>query len=202
MLASIDPELPTAPLRRDHCIIVGVLESLTILVRQPERTSAATFILALEFLSEYGDRLHTVREEVLLRMMEERGQSRPGGPPACLLTDLAQARGLRKGMADAVARLSAGSASAGRDLAACVADFAAMIRFHIRRADEMLFPQVDSLFSDAPEELKRRLDEVERQQGWGAALAGYERVADRLREAAGLERLVTPPPEGGSAAHA
>lgn len=141
-------------LRQEHRLIERVLDALDRFREDPTAVPVAVWGKALDFLSRYADGLHHVKEEdVLFPLLRERGLPAHGGPVGCMIHDHEAGRELRRAMGMQLPLLGVDPDNATR-LAARTAEYVAMMRFHIHKEDQILFPLADSLI-DAVEQ--RRL---------------------------------------------
>lgn len=141
-------------LRQEHRLIERVLDALERFREDPAAVPMPVWGRALDFLSRYADGLHHAKEEdVLFPLLRERGLPAHGGPVGCMIHDHETGRELRRTMALELPQLGVDPDSATR-LAARTAEYVTMMRFHIHKEDQILFPLADSLV-DAMEQ--RRL---------------------------------------------
>jgi hemerythrin-like domain-containing protein len=110
---------------------------------------------AVEFLREYADRLHHGKEEAtLFPAMEARGIPSEVGPTAVMRREHTMGRAFTADMADA---LGADDAPA---FVAAAREYVALLREHIQKEDQVLFPMADGLLP--PEEQARLADVFDR----------------------------------------
>jgi hemerythrin-like domain-containing protein len=102
-----------------------------------------------------------------------------------MLMEHEQGRAFTRGIQDAACRLEGGNDSARRDLVAKARGYIALLRDHIAKEDQVLFPMADELLSVAAQaEVLEAFGRVELEDGTGA-VEELLAVAERLvREAA------------------
>jgi hemerythrin-like domain-containing protein len=125
----------TAELRHEHQVI---LRALAVLERAAARLDAgrpvdeAALSELVDLLQTYADRLHHGKEEArLFPLLRERG---PGATLAVFLEEHDEGRGYLR-------RLARPGPPAGR--AAAARRYVGLLRDHIQREDEVLFPMAD-----------------------------------------------------------
>jgi hemerythrin-like domain-containing protein len=154
---------PTAQLVAEHDRILVLLD---VLDRLTEATEAADLpadaplddiARAIEAVRDYADGCHHGKEEALLfPAMEAAGVPRQGGPIGCMLSEHEQGRASVADMADALGDLRAGDASAAEAFATAATDYVNLLRHHIHKENQVLFPMGESVLSD--EERARLLE--------------------------------------------
>lgn len=177
-----------ATLCEDHRMIEKVLGALERFAREPLRVPVSTWARALDFVSKFADDLHHGKEEeVLFPELARRGLPSDAGPVACMLHDHTQGRDLRRAMSEALPMLGSdpGCEVALRESAL---EYVRLLRFHIQKEDQVLFPLAGTLVDDEGQRsLYRRFAEVVARHGGAAAVARFGAVADDLAAvAAGL----------------
>jgi cyclohexa-1,5-dienecarbonyl-CoA hydratase len=212
--------MPTATelLRLDHEAILRMLDALEVASERlcvGPAPSTDTLDAIGEFLGTFADRCHHAKEEGLLfPALEARGIPRDGGPLGVMLLEHDAGRRHLAALRSAAAARRAGAPGAVEAWRAAAGDYAALLREHIEKENEVLFPMADELFAPAElEALAARFPEVEDgvgcwracaarwpwpagpdprrgQGGFGTALRGNRRGAgERARLRAGPRRL-------------
>ena len=155
---------PTDILMEEHRNIermLTVLETHAGRVQEGGRPDPAAFRTAIRFIREYADACHHGKEEDLLfTAMIERGFPRESGPIAVMLHEHDVGRMHVREMSAALDRFEAGEETASADLARQAFGYAQLLRSHIYKEDNMLFPMADGQLAPSDQELLlRRFEE-------------------------------------------
>ena len=138
---------PTEILMQEHRVIEQVLSCLEKLAEagsRDGRIEAAVAADAIDFLRVFADRFHHAKEEEnLFPMMEARGFSPDLGPTAVMRQDHEAGRALVARMAEAVNGASEGQATEVRAFVESAMTYVSLLREHIQREDQCLFPMAD-----------------------------------------------------------
>ena len=177
---------PTDQLVREHehiLALLNVLERLGELVTS-EGASAPLHAIerALEFLRVYADGCHHGKEEqCLFPAMHAAGMPREAGPIAVMLAEHEEGREQISEMAAALEGLRAKQPSSGPAFGAAAARYVALLRHHILKENQVLFPMAEDLLGEvAKAELLQRFAAVERDD------VGADVVAQLLADAEAL----------------
>lgn len=169
----------TEALTREHRIIE---RALRVLERLTDEDSPAVERLegVVEVLRVVGDRCHHGKEEqVLFPALAEVGHGPQDGPVGAMLVDHEEGRALLTELEDEAVALRAGRGDPRR-IARAGARYAALLRDHIEREDEVLFPMADELLAGREDELQARYAEIERLDVGEELLAGALRLLEAL----------------------
>lgn len=158
----------TDKLRAEHERILGSLDVLEDLAARA-REGAADADRArdvLDFLRTFADQLHHAKEEqMLFPALGEAGMPPEGGPVGMMLMEHDEGRRLVEHMAGAVEE-QLGSDAARSTFAQAAGSFVQLLRDHIAKENEILFPLADQMLSEQSQsELAagfERFDEQER----------------------------------------
>lgn len=170
---------PVDVLSEEHRTIVAVLDAADRELRHldegdtPRRVFWVGF---LDFLEHYADRCHHGKEEDLLfAELEQAGMPREHGPTHCMRSEHDTMRAGRRRMADAVA------ADDGATLAHAAHGYVDMLRDHIDKEDQVLFPMAKSMLDGAAvERLRRGFQRVEQDVMGEGTHCRYEELARAL----------------------
>lgn len=161
---------PTDTLREEHEHILRALDVLDAAARRigDGRPPAPSRLEALgEFLAEFADRCHHAKEEEqLFPAMEQAGVPREQGPISVMLAEHEEGRGYVAQMRAAATELIQGDAGGADRWADAAAAFAGLLRDHIFKENEVLFPMADQVIPpDAMEVLERGFDDAQARFG-------------------------------------
>jgi hemerythrin-like domain-containing protein len=142
---------PTEELRAEHDGILWMLEILekisgTMAVNQAAQLQHLDQVM--EFLKVFVDQCHHGKEEqILFPALETAGIAKQGGPIGVMLHEHQIGRGHVKAMSDALASLKGGTETARLGFAAAAGQYLDLLRQHIRKENEVLFPMADQVLS-------------------------------------------------------
>ena len=140
---------PTEVLYTEHRVIERVLHVLSTLARgarKGEDVDLADARDALDFIVSYADRCHHGKEEAeLFPAMERCGLPRDVGPTAVMRTEHDEGRAHVRAMRDAVGATPFDAATFARRGAA----FVLLLRDHIVKEDQVLFPMAEQMLAPA-----------------------------------------------------
>ncbi len=140
----------TQVLMSEHRVIERVIRALAIAAQRLEAGSPVRpgfFIGATDFISGFADGCHHKKEEgVLFPALVANGLPAQGGPVGVMLYEHEQGRAYTRIMREAAARLQAEPA-ARVVLAENALAYAALLRQHIQKEDNVLFPMADRILS-------------------------------------------------------
>lgn len=143
-------DTPISQLRAEHDVILralAVLERLAGRLEQGQSVDPAALSRLGEFFTTFVDRCHHGKEErYLFPMLELHGVPREGGPLGVMLHEHEQGRAY-------VQAIAAAGAGNGR-LAGTIRGYAAMLRGHIDKENQVLFRMAEQVL---PEEAQREL---------------------------------------------
>lgn len=177
----------------EHRVIERVLRALERAADELARGGAVRpglFVDASEFVAGFADGCHHRKEEgALFGAMIAHGAPAHGGAIDVMLEEHEQGRAYNRALRDAALRLGAGAPDARRQIVANARAYVALLRDHIAKEDEMLFPMADELIpADSAAELLAAFHRVEVDDRPGAP-AHFLALAGRLeQEAAAFAR--------------
>ena len=139
---------------------------------------------AIDFFQKFADRCHHGKEEHhLFPALEVRGFSRERGPTGVLLCEHEHGRQHLLAMARAVEKAIAGDREAVQRFAAQARAYVALLRQHIDKEDQCLFPMADEVLSDQDQlRLLESFGKVESGEMGAGTHEKYLRIADELAE--------------------
>jgi hemerythrin-like domain-containing protein len=139
----------TDTLKREHQMIERVLQLLeqsARLLQSHESLPDGLQAWTVDFLRRFADGCHHDKEErVLFPMLEERGVMRAGGPIGVMLREHEMGRDCVRRMAQALPGEDHDPAA----FAAAADEYVALLRQHILKENQVLFPMADAVLSAA-----------------------------------------------------
>jgi hemerythrin-like domain-containing protein len=137
---------PTDELMKEHDAILGVLDVLDKICAQIEKKSAFKLddvSRILDFLRRFADGCHHAKEEKhLFPALEHAGIPREHGPIGMMLSEHDLGRKYIAGISSALDRCRQGEQAAG-DLVSSARAYAQLLRVHINKENQVLFPMAD-----------------------------------------------------------
>jgi hemerythrin-like domain-containing protein len=170
---------PVDVLSQEHQTILSVLGAMDAELQQLHggvAIRAPFWQSVFDFLEHYADRCHHGKEEQLLFVeLERAGLPANHGPTACMRSEHEQGRQSRKQMVHAL------QARDGKALASAAGGYVTLLREHIAKEDQVLFPMAKSMLDHAAVERLRagflRVEHVDMGEG---AHGRYEELARSL----------------------
>jgi len=142
----------TAVLKEEHDVIERVLTMVEFAVdRLSRKQTIPTGFAAwsIEFFRHFADHCHHGKEEdILFPLLQERGIPVEGGPIGVMLSEHELGRDCVRRMDDAVARGDDGN----EEFSVAASQYACLLRQHIFKENNVLFPMADSCLSPADDE--------------------------------------------------
>ncbi|MHB1861774.1 MAG: hemerythrin domain-containing protein [Gemmatimonadaceae bacterium] len=159
---------PTGVLMAEHRVIERVLDALEAGASVLERggdVRPGFFVDVSDFVAGFADGCHHRKEEgVLFGAMIAHGAPPDGGAIAMMLEEHEQGRAYNRALRDAARGLEAGDPQARRRVVSNAKGYIALLRDHIAKEDEMLFPMADELIPpDAADALLAAFDQLARE---------------------------------------
>lgn len=174
---------PTEILENEHRVIEQVLSCLEKIADQglaQGKLDEMSARQALDFFQTFADGCHHGKEENhLFPLMEAKGFPRQGGPTGVMLHEHEEGRQHIRAMREALA--AAGQESALREFARHAHGYVDLLRQHIFKEDQRLFPMANQVFS--AEDQARLLDRfahVENHEMHEGTHEKYLELADEL----------------------
>lgn len=136
---------PIQLLEREHRAIERVLETLDQYAasqsRASTRASQKDLLQFVEFIRQFADRIHHGKEEkILFEQMVEAGFPRGSGPLAVMIHEHDQARALARTLHALGEKERPWSEVDRRRVKEICAAYTSLVRQHIRKEDEILYP--------------------------------------------------------------
>jgi len=181
----------TQILMSEHQVILRVINALELAARsldegQPVR--AGFFLDAADFIKGFADGCHHHKEEgVLFVAMQNNGMPVQGGPLGVMLAEHEKGRIFTRGMRQAAELLQNGQADAAPDVVSNALHYAALLRQHIAKEDNVLFPMADRVIpADQHDQVEQGFEHVEHEETGAGVHEKYLALAEKLEQEAGL----------------
>lgn len=167
--------------------VVAALETAAARLASGGTVRPAFFGEAAGFFAAYADGVHHAKEEgVLFGAIVQSGMPANQGPIPVMLEEHVEARACTRALRTAGQRLEAGEAGAARAVVAAARRYAALIRDHIAKEDEVLFPMAAQMMSpDAESAVVAGMAQLEQQEAGSGKLAALLALVDALEAEAG-----------------
>jgi hemerythrin-like domain-containing protein len=183
--------IATDILMSEHRVIERVILTLETAAQRLEAgqpVRAGFFIDASSFIQGFADGCHHKKEEgVLFRSLEAHGLPASGGPVAMMLSEHEQGRVFTAGMRQAALKLQAGDQKSARDVVQNARGYAALLRQHIQKEDNVLFPIANQVLPlDAQDAVAEGFEHVEHEETGAGVHEKYLALAQSLEVEMGL----------------
>jgi len=176
-------------LMEEHRIIERVLSALE---KQAQRLQAGSAVRlgffqdASAFARNFADGCHHRKEEESFFMaLVDSGLSNQTGPIAIMLAEHEQGRAYNREMEKATRAIARGDLSAKDDLTRNALDYVTLLRQHIRRENEFLFPLAARMIpAPRQKELAGEFERIEREETGAGIHEKYHRLAEAMEKEA------------------
>ena len=163
---------PTQILKAEHRVIetvIDCLERMTAQAQQSGKLDKVSAEQAIDFIRQFADGCHHAKEEDrLFPAMEAKGMPRQGGPIGVMLTEHEHGRAFVRGMVEHLEKASTGDSAALTHFAQNALGYAGLLRQHIQKEDQILFPMADRMMSaDDESVLLTQFEQAEAEVGEG-----------------------------------
>jgi hemerythrin-like domain-containing protein len=176
----------TDALMEEHQVILRVLSTIELAVTKlPAGKIKADFFLdTADFIKGFADGCHHAKEEgVLFKYMEQYGVPVQGGPIGVMLADHEQGRIFTRAMKAAAEKWQAGDASAVEAVKSNALGYVGLLRAHIMKEDNILFPMADRVIpADKYTEVEEKFELVEREETGEGVHEKYLALAEKLEK--------------------
>lgn len=149
-----------------------ILRMLALLEKNGPETAAGRYLHwqfyldGVDFIRNYADRFHHAKEEdVLFKALVDNGMPKENSPVAAMLMEHDLGREYVRAMAAAVQAAQAGNTSVYQQISDNALGYAALLRDHISKEDEILYPLAERVI---PETMR------------DAILQGYQAAAGQV----------------------
>jgi hemerythrin-like domain-containing protein len=175
----------TEILMQEHRVIEKVLNSLETAA---DRLSTGHdvpmdfFLKAADFIRNFADGCHHQKEEgILFTALEANGMPKDVEPVSVFMDEHVEARRLTRGMVECAERIKLGDLIAKTQLIQHARDYIALLREHIQKEDNVLFPMADNVLPD--EQHQQLLSDFKRADDERQTGEKYLRIADEFANA-------------------
>jgi hemerythrin-like domain-containing protein len=184
----------------EHRVIEQVLSCLEKLAEgyeAEEKLDDTSALEALAFFRNFADRCHHGKEEGhLFPLLEARGLGHQGGPTGVMLHEHDEGRRLVAAMARAL------DCDTPRDFVQHARAYVKLLREHIRKEDQCLFPMAAGILSGSDaESLAQRFEHVEHAEMGEGTHEHYLQLANDLADRLDVKRAEVTPACGHARCH-
>jgi hemerythrin-like domain-containing protein len=181
------PMKATDILIEEHRVIERVLTTLetgATLLEAGQPVRPEFFLQAADFVKGFADGCHHQKEEgVLFKAMVENGIPVEGGPIGVMLSEHEMGRAYTRAMRAAAERFQAGDESARLDIVQNARNYTALLRQHIYKEDNVLFPMADRVLPPSQQEnVWQGFETVEHEETGEGVHEKYLALAEALEE--------------------
>jgi len=184
---------PTSILSDEHRVIevvLNCLERLSSEALESGRFDGQAAREILDFLRTFADRCHHGKEENLLfPALTSKGMPREHGPVGVMLHEHEVGRDLIGAMAAQTDAACDGNRAALETFTQHAASYVELLRAHIQKEDNVLFPMAGRILSEAEQhDLLAAYDRVERDHIGAGVHEDYLALARKLADKFGVDR--------------
>ncbi len=178
---------PTDILTDEHKVILMVCDAAereAQSIRAGGAVDGERVAKMVDFFRSFADNCHHAKEEGhLFVKMGERGFPSDFGPVGMMLHEHRQSRANVAAVADNLKAAAAGDAAAVATVSDNLVAYASLLRAHIYKEDNILYPMANQAFSEADQAaLAAEFERVERDEIGAGVHEKYHRIAHELAE--------------------
>ena len=175
----------TEALKHEHRVIERVLAVVQKLTEPSRQLSIEQWKKAVEFIRGFADQCHHLKEEkILFPALEKHGIPVEGGPVGMMLQEHEEGRGHVRAMSEALEKAAKEPEAAKKILFDSARSYLRLLREHILKEDEVLFPMADSALSpDEQKQLAEEFEEHEEKEIGTGVHEKYLRIVEELEKA-------------------
>lgn len=136
-----------------------ILRMIALLEKNTPRTAAGNYLNwqfyldGIDFIRQYADRFHHAKEEdVLFKALIDNGMPKDNSPVAAMLMEHDQGRSFVSALEVAVHEAQAGRTGVYQAVADNALGYAALLRDHISKEDDILYPLAERVLPEAMRE--------------------------------------------------
>ncbi len=178
-------ESPTLTLRHEHELVLMVVEAMeheVAAIERDDRVDAGRVADMVDFTRTFTDGCHHAKEErVLFPALEQRGPA-AAGAVSVMLAEHDAGREAVRAIDGALPRVET-DAAARRTVAEHLGLYAQLLRLHINKENNVLFPLADRLLGDADmQRLAAEFERIEEEETGAGVHERYHALAHALRD--------------------
>jgi len=164
--------------------MIAALKTAVDRLESGEDVPAELFLQAVDFIRNFADRTHHAKEEdILFRLMEERGIPREGGPVGVMLTEHDYGRQFNRGLEEAAQRLQNGDKSAVPDIISNARGYAQLLTDHIYKENNILYPMGNHVFTTEDQQfLSQEFERVDKESIGEDTIRKYRQMVDEMEK--------------------
>jgi hemerythrin-like domain-containing protein len=175
----------TEILMQEHRLIGKVLDYLEEAagrLEDGEEIDPDFFIDSAEFIAGFADgRHHRKEEDILFVAMTAKDMPADAGPVAVMLHEHEQGRRFTAGFRAAAELMKTGESSAVTDVVRNVFDYVNLLREHIVKEENVLFPMAEQIIDGGTmQRVARDFEKIVMQDRENGTLAEYEALVEKL----------------------
>jgi len=142
------------------------------------------FLDAADFIKGFADGCHHHKEEgVLFKVMVQNGMPQDSGPIGVMLYEHEQGRAYTRKMREAAQRFQAGDISARQAIVENALGYTALLRQHINKEDNILFPTADGVIpSSQQDQVLEDFEHIEQEDTGAGVHEKYLALAKTLEK--------------------
>lgn len=179
--------IPTEELKQEHegiLLMLRVLDRVAAKIESGEKADADHLEKMVEFLRVFADRCHHGKEEDLLfPEMEKSGIPKERGPIGVMLMEHEEGRGFIRKMGEAAGKIKKGDPSARAEFARNARGYVALLRQHIEKENNILFPMGDRVLPrEKQDQLVEGFETLEREKIGAGTHEEFHNLLHQLQE--------------------
>jgi hemerythrin-like domain-containing protein len=164
--------------------VIATLETAANRLQAGQEVRPGFFMDATDFIKGFADGCHHHKEEgVLFKALQANGMPAGQGPIAVMLSEHEQGRKFTRAMRAAAEQLQAGDPAARATLVANARGYAALLRQHIQKEDQVLFPMAGRIIPvEKQEQVVQDFEKVEHEETGAGVHEKYLALAESLEK--------------------
>lgn len=168
--------------------VIAALESASSQLEAGQAVRPGFFVEATDFIKGFADGCHHHKEEgVLFSSMISHGMPAEGGPVGMMLAEHEQGRLFTRNLRAAALQLEAGDAASIDGVVQNARGYAMLLRQHILKEDQILFPMADRVIPAAEHAgIMEGFEHVEHEETGAGVHEKYLALAEKLEQESGL----------------